>query len=495
MKVFLFVQLTTTLALISNNHYVYAQEPCCEDYCLGKDNDYRQQSKKFTSNSVYQFVRGNDLDIGFQVPNCTATKFWVTTRHGTRLPYRNIILNSPRLEELKAQILRNYLVLQTKPDTGALCMEDFLSIQSWKFNSSIKPDMAIHLATQGYEDLKYLARTYQQIFPDILVKEYDPKKYVFHNTQNQRNEESFKAFSEGLFGPDVYQEIDRYLVPDENDTLLRGYKGCPAWKENSRKTYNSNDNEYARFRQTALVKKTISDISRRLGFQDSLDFKDIALMWDTCRLEQAWFVNRSSIWCAAFTPAQLTVLEYYDDLRLYRSVGYEYELNSRVSCNLAKDMLVRLNKDGDPSAIVYISHSVTVETLIVALGMRRDSVRPTANNYEAMANRKWKTSEINPFSSNFAAVKLECSSENSNKTSEKAMFFLNQKRVEFDWCKQGLCDWQRVLQQYEHLYHANCTEYFCKATLPSSSHSGGEKLTTVGLGMSLFIFFILVLLK
>ncbi|XP_055845256.1 multiple inositol polyphosphate phosphatase 1-like [Episyrphus balteatus] len=474
MKAFL-----VTLILVFSQYKVYAQESCCEDYCLGRDNE-QLQKRTFTSKTAYQFVRGTDLDIGFQVPNCTAKKVWITSRHGTRLPYRDTILNAPKLEEIKTQILNNYLTLQTKPETGALCMEDFLSIQSWKFNSTITPEMARLLTFQGWEDLKYLAITLQKIFPNILLKEYDSEHFVFHHTQNQRAEESFKAFSEGLFGPNVYQNIKRHIVPEINDTLLRGYLGCPIWKENNWKMYNTKDTEYYKFRESETVKETIAHTSRRLGFETPLDFKDIELMWDICRLEQAWYVNRSSIWCGAFTPAQLITLEYLDDLKFYQNSGYGHKINSRVSCNLAKDMLKKLDNDDDPDAVAYFSHSNTIETLITALGINKDTVPLKANNFATMADRKWKTSIINPFASNLVAVKFECSSEDSNEDDEKAMFFLNQKRVEFDWCTQGLCDWSNVLKNYETLYKANCTEYFC-------STSNGEKLTAVALTMLSFL--------
>ncbi|XP_055845413.1 multiple inositol polyphosphate phosphatase 1-like isoform X1 [Episyrphus balteatus] len=480
MKVFLFA-----LILVFSEYKVYTQESCCEDYCLARDNE-RLQKRTFTSNTAYQFVRGTDLDVGFQVPNCKAKKVWITSRHGTRLPYREIILNATKLEEIKTQILNNYLNLH-KPETGALCIEDFLSIQSWKFNSTITPEMATFLTFQGWEDLKYLAITLQKIFPNIMLKEYDSEHFVFHHTQTQRTEESFKAFAEGLFGPNVYQNIKRDIVPQINDTLLYAYSGCPIWTENDWNAYYSKDTEYYKFRESETVKKTIAHISRRLGFETPLDFDYIEFMWDICRLEQAWYVNRTSIWCGAFTPAQLVVLEYLDDLVVYQTSGYGHEINSRVSCNLAKDMLKKLDNDDDPDAVAYFAHSTTIETLITALGINKDTVPLKANNFASMTDRKWKTSIIDPFASNLVAVKFECSSKDSNKDNEKAMFFLNQKRVEFDWCSQGLCDWSNVLKHYETLYKANCTEYFC-------SKSNGQKLTGVALTMLSFVFVTLFLL-
>ncbi|XP_055845414.1 multiple inositol polyphosphate phosphatase 1-like isoform X2 [Episyrphus balteatus] len=432
MKVFLFA-----LILVFSEYKVYTQESCCEDYCLARDNE-RLQKRTFTSNTAYQFVRGTDLDVGFQVPNCKAKKVWITSRHGTRLPYREIILNATKLEE-------------------------------------------------GWEDLKYLAITLQKIFPNIMLKEYDSEHFVFHHTQTQRTEESFKAFAEGLFGPNVYQNIKRDIVPQINDTLLYAYSGCPIWTENDWNAYYSKDTEYYKFRESETVKKTIAHISRRLGFETPLDFDYIEFMWDICRLEQAWYVNRTSIWCGAFTPAQLVVLEYLDDLVVYQTSGYGHEINSRVSCNLAKDMLKKLDNDDDPDAVAYFAHSTTIETLITALGINKDTVPLKANNFASMTDRKWKTSIIDPFASNLVAVKFECSSKDSNKDNEKAMFFLNQKRVEFDWCSQGLCDWSNVLKHYETLYKANCTEYFC-------SKSNGQKLTGVALTMLSFVFVTLFLL-
>jgi len=46
-------------------------------------------------------------------------------------------------------IVKNYRELKRKPDTDALCLEDFMSIKMWKWNASITVDMEQHLTSRG----------------------------------------------------------------------------------------------------------------------------------------------------------------------------------------------------------------------------------------------------------------------------------------------------------------------------------------------------------
>ncbi|XP_036339805.1 multiple inositol polyphosphate phosphatase 1-like [Rhagoletis pomonella] len=141
----------------------------------------------------------------------------------------------------------------------------------------------------GYEDLKGTAKTYQRYYGDILTKNYNNSYYKFRHTNTQRTTESFKAFVEGLFGQN--NNIQPEPIP-EQDLLLRPYDYCESWRAHD---YSSESNK---FKHSAIWNKTIADISKRLGFQYSLESIDVELMWDMCRYEQAWHVDRTSVWCS-----------------------------------------------------------------------------------------------------------------------------------------------------------------------------------------------------
>ncbi|KAL7733736.1 hypothetical protein ACLKA6_011467 [Drosophila palustris] len=442
--------LTTLLATLLGWERVAGEDDL--DYCFGKDAE-RLQTRHFSSKTAYQIVKGTNIDKQYQVPNCEPKKMWIFHRHGTRLPTVNTIKEAPRLEDLRDLIVQNYRQLRTKPDTDALCTEDLLGIRMWKWNASITVDMEQHLTSQGYEDLRGTAKLYQRYYPTVLPSRYNDTYYLFRHTDTQRTMESFKGFSEGLFGEsNLAAAAD---IPDE-DLLLRPYDYCPEFKD---KNYKGEGSEYQKYRSSALWNQTRSDIARRLGFT-VLAEDDIKLMFDMCRYEQAWQVDRTSVWCAAFLPEHVTVLEYAEDLKYYYGSGYGFEENTRFNCRAVQDMLTRLSSPVSPHVVAYFAHSTGLQTLLTALGINKDDVPLRADNYNSMASRRWMTSLLGPFAGNFVAVKYDCPADLEK---EKAVFFLNQNAVQLDWCNVGLCNWSDVLEKYKTIAQANCDEYYCRS--------------------------------
>ncbi|XP_039965091.1 multiple inositol polyphosphate phosphatase 1 [Bactrocera tryoni] len=444
-----------------------------DDYCFGKDTE-RPQTRHFTSKTAYQIIKGTNMEKEYLVPGCKATKIWILHRHGTRLPTVSTIQKAPRLEILRDEIVKNYRVRRTKPDTNALCLEDLTLLSMWKWNASITIDQEQFLTPQGYEDLKGTAKTYQRFYGDVLNKNYNNSHYKFRHTDTQRTTESFKAFVEGLFG--VNNTVQPEPIP-EQDLLLRPYDYCESWKAHD---YSGINSESYKFKHSAVWNKTIEEISKRLGFQYPLESSDVELMWDMCRYEQAWQVDRISAWCAVLTSEQVTILEYEDDMKYYYKLGYGYEENTRLNCRAAQDMLTHLNSETTPNVVAYFAHTSGVQTLLAALGIAKDNTPLTAANYNR-SDYKWRTSNLDPFASNFIAVKYEC----NDNMPDKAIFFLNQNAVELDWCDGSLCDWPEVLKQYQSLYTADCSNFYC----------AGASAVSIVTSLSLLLFCTFIILR
>lgn len=184
-------------------------------------------------------------------------------------------------------------------------------------------------------------------------------------------------------------------------------------------------------------------------------------MFDICRYEQAWRVDRTSAWCGVFLPEHVTVLEYAEDLKYYYGSGYGFEENTRFNCRAVKDMVERLSNPSSPHAIAYFAHSTGLQTLLAALGVNKDDVALRADNADEMASRRWRVSQLGPFAGNFVAVKFDCPAELVEK--EKVVFFLNQNAVQLSWCKVGLCNWSDVKKQYKAILDADCEDYYCRS--------------------------------
>lgn len=81
-----------------------------------------------------------------------------------------------------------------------LCEQDLSYLKEWKWDDNITDIYDNYLTTQGWDDLKLLAKHYQSIFPEIIGSTYKAEKFQFRYTNTQRTQASFKGFVEGLFG-------------------------------------------------------------------------------------------------------------------------------------------------------------------------------------------------------------------------------------------------------------------------------------------------------
>lgn len=184
-------------------------------------------------------------------------------------------------------------------------------------------------------------------------------------------------------------------------------------------------------------------------------------MFEMCRYDQAWTLDKPSPWCTAFTPSQIDEVEYLEDLGKYHNSGYGRKISANMACAAVNDMLHHLDNNNQPKAVAYFTHSKSVLLLLRALQAHKDSDSLRADNYYSMSRRKWRVSEISPFATSLAVIKYECPNEVEP---EKVMFFQNEKPLYFDWCKVGLCSLREVKERYREFTQVNCNEYFCSGT-------------------------------
>lgn len=144
------------LFFISYHYKVFAQRhrTCCEEYCFVTDQE-KLQTKHFSSKTAYEIVKGADygkqytvpcknltlnlntshynLNTLFPISDCKPVKFWLLSRHGTRLPDEKTI---DKLPDLQVVIIKLYLVhnisIRFSPDIL------FLSILQFRKCSNLK---------------------------------------------------------------------------------------------------------------------------------------------------------------------------------------------------------------------------------------------------------------------------------------------------------------------------------------------------------------------
>ncbi|XP_037028018.1 multiple inositol polyphosphate phosphatase 1-like [Bradysia coprophila] len=435
-----------------------AQE-CCEDYCYEQDSTtpFRPQYRNLGQRNSYDFIKGSNYQI-FNIEGCEAEKLWTLVRHGTRYPSPESMLELETLEDLRDEVIRLYNENTSLPENGRLCNNDLQLIKDWSWDKNITARYDEFLTVSGWNEIRDIALVYKSVFPALIENSYSPAKFLFRHTDYQRTEGSFKAFAEGLFGEGAYNSftIDPPVTPS---MLLNPMDLCQTYTDNIIRQ-NGPDTEMTKFRETEIFQKLRSDVSKKLGIAETLDDKTVLNIYEMCRFDKAWFPLKPSAWCAALTQSQFKILEYHEDLELYMKTSYGHDVNLKLSCTSIDDMVNHLRGNSTLNVVAYFAHIDNIHAHLTAMGAFRDTTPLRSDGFETMANRKWKTSEICPFSSNIAAVKYHC--PNDVEETEKVRFFLNQKVLNLDWCDgNGICKLSEVLKQYSVFTNGDCDQIFC----------------------------------
>lgn len=375
-----------------NPYYCYAQDPI------------RPQVGMFSSITSYETNRGRNT-IDPEVSSCRPAKFWFVSRHGTRLQTRtelqNILDNSERLSR---EILKNY-----RAGLTSLCADDVALLTNWRFDPNITLDMEQQLTVAGWNEFQDMAQRYQAAFPTLLPSTYSRADYLFRTTHTSRTLGSMRAFADGLFGHNGYQQVTFEDVPNP-DPLLRPHDFCPLLND-----VRDDTTEPQAFIDGPEYQLMLSQVSAKLGFHGSrhLRVSDIDILNNLCKFEQIWNLNVSSPMCAAFSVANYEVLEYYDDLFFYYRYGYGHPefrtLYENIYCYAMQDLLTFIASDdpNDHRAKLYGGHTATVQMLAVTLGLFEDADHLTRHNFAQQSFRLWRTSYHAAMGTNMVVVKYE----------------------------------------------------------------------------------------
>jgi multiple inositol-polyphosphate phosphatase / 2,3-bisphosphoglycerate 3-phosphatase len=84
--------------------------------------------------------------------------------------------------------------------------------------------------------------------------------------------------------------------------MFQPYQQCEVWKQSVGEQTHP---EVTKFQNSDTYQNVVAQISQRLGFKNPLSADQIDLIWDLCRLEQAWFLEKPSPWCAVSSVIDL----------------------------------------------------------------------------------------------------------------------------------------------------------------------------------------------
>ncbi|XP_025411856.1 multiple inositol polyphosphate phosphatase 1-like isoform X2 [Sipha flava] len=270
--------------------------------------------------------------------------------------------------------------------------------------------------------------------------------FLFQNrvivSQESRCKESASIFLKEAFQTDIDEiNLEKMNLNDPRFYLNDQIKTVTDFEKN--------------FLNGPEINKMIDNVTRILGLDNPLDFKTVNAMHDSCRHRKARYINYDSPWCAVFTDDDLKVFEYYYDLKYYYSHGYGNVNNVKQSMAIIQDLIQNFedkyqNKSG-PKGVFYFGHTNNVLNVIVGLGYAKDTIHLTDTNFASMKDRKWRTSYLDPFSSNIRAVLYKCENE------VKVTFFINDAPMYVEQYDCILCSWDSIKQlldsQYDQLIH------------------------------------------
>lgn len=365
------------------------------NYCYVTDN-IRPQLTRFSERVAYDSIRGS---FNPRTSSCEPSKFWFYTRHAARLPGVNDI---GRMQNIRPQV--NNIISARNAGRGNLCQPDFNLINTWQFDPNITVEIEQFLTVAGWNEMKNVARRYQDIFPKMLPTVYNRNQFTFRNTDRQRTQATVRAFADGLFGN--FEQI--FVEPTPNpDRLLRPHDGCPLYDAVSDNTVQraawQNGNEF----QTMMTQ-----VNDKLGLTGNqrLSARQTRTIWEICNFEQLWDMRQPAPFCGAFSPHNNLMLEYFEDLDFYYNSGYggPRRLFENLNCPLIQDLLDFLENDrGAETTRIYSTHSTAFQLFLVTLGVFGEDQPLTAANFNQQTLRQWRSSLISPMATNIAAVRFE----------------------------------------------------------------------------------------
>ncbi|CAK1596433.1 unnamed protein product [Parnassius mnemosyne] len=454
------------VAFLSFLAFARSQEICLS----GEEDPYLL----FGTKTAYIFANKGSPNTRIQdVPGCQPTAIWLLNRHGSHSPEMNETAGLQALTDLRNNVITNYRNGNFRNTNQRICTSDLNLLERWVWTSNQNPSLAGDLTSDGYISTQQLAQAWKQKYPGLLTD--NRHDYLFKYAEDLRSSTTFRAFAEGLFkGQPVGDDVSK----ENDEKTLRPYKFCSVWMRD----VEQNNNTLAQkntFESKQEFRDMISNISRRLGFNYDMEKRVVENIYQMCRYDKAWNVTQISPWCAAFTKEDLKKFEYAEDLEMYYKYSYGNEMNEKMGCTTVKDMMnflkTHVNHDTpqQPRAQIQFTDAPTILLTLTAMGQRHDLAPLTGDNYhtQAIQARKWSSSLMSPFNANIAAVLYKCSQDGNFqvKGEYQVLFLENEKPMNLDGCRVGLCDWNYVKNKFGQIADS-CDLKFCNSASAANGY-------------------------
>ncbi|KAF5752593.1 putative Multiple inositol polyphosphate phosphatase 1 precursor [Tripterygium wilfordii] len=380
--------------------------------------------------TVTRYGAGKDIADNSFVPSdipdrCTPIHLNLVARHGTRSPTKKRIREldnlATRLEVLIRDAEERKLSLQKVPTW----------LQRWKspWKGKLKGG---ELISKGEEELYDLGIRTRERFPELFNEEYHPDVYAIRATQVPRASASAVAFGMGLLserGTLGEKRHRAFAVTSESrasDIMLRFFDCCENYKVYRKRHEPAVDR---------LKEPVLDEITTALVRRYELNFtrQDTSSLWFLCK-QEASLLDITDQACGLFSPSEIALLEWTDDLEFFILKGYGNSLNYRMGVPLLRDVVqsmeqaIMANEENHApgsyeKARLRFAHAETVVPFTCLLGLFLEGSEfqqiqreePLQLPPRPPQNRKWRGSIVAPFAGNNMLVLYSCPNNTSSK--------------------------------------------------------------------------------
>ncbi|KAK4279110.1 hypothetical protein QN277_016865 [Acacia crassicarpa] len=388
------------------------------------DFDVRQHLSTVSRYGAVKDIADNSF-VPSDIPDgCVPIHLNLVARHGTRSPTKKRIRE---LDGLEAHLK----LLISDADKQNLPLDQIPSwLRGWEspWKGQLKGG---ELISKGEEELYDLGIRTRERFPNLFDEEYHPDIYPIKATQVPRTSASAVAFGMGLFsgngslGPGNHRA---FAVTSESraiDIHLRFFESCSNYK-NVRKSQEPAVDK--------LKEPILDEITSALVGRYGLSFtrQDISSLWFLCK-QEASLLDITNQACGLFSPFEVTLLEWTDDLEGYILKGYGNSLNYRMGVPLLEDVVKSMEQaiqakeekqtpGSYEKARLRFAHAETIVPFSCLLGLflegsefeQIQKEQPLQLPHKPPQKRKWRGSIVAPFASNNMLILYSCPSADTS---------------------------------------------------------------------------------
>ncbi|KAI5407694.1 hypothetical protein KIW84_053807, partial [Lathyrus oleraceus] len=375
---------------------------------------------------------------------CTPIHLNLVARHGTRSPTKKRIKQldnlSAHLEVLIKDAKEKHLSSERIPTW----------LNGWKspWQGKLKGG---ELIRRGEEELYALGIRVRDRFPSLFDEDYHPDIYPIKATQIPRASASAVAFGMGIFsgngtlGPGEHRAFSVISENRASDTMLRFHECCQNYKDFRKRQEPAVDK---------LKEPTLDEITSALVGRYGLNFtrQVTASLWFLCK-EEASLLDITDQACSLFSPSEITLLEWTDDLEMYILKGYGKSINYRMGMPLLEDVVQSMEQaimakeekhvpGSFEKARLRFAHAETVVPFSCLLGLflegsEFDTIQkeiPLAFPLKPPQKRKWRGSIVAPFAGNNMLVLYRCPAPDKARSKHFVQVLHNEHPIPMPGC-------------------------------------------------------------